>query len=482
MYPRICNFLLALTLTLVAATGPAQADPVNLPDIGDPSGSAITPQQEHQLGESLVRRMRQEHLVVSDPLLADYIQSLGYKLAANADPQPNPFTFFIVKSADINAFAAPGGFIGVNYGLILTTQSESELAAVMAHEIAHVTQHHMARTYQAAGRYQWATAIALLAAILVGGHNDQLGQAALAAGIAGNAQLSINFTRANEKEADAVGIRILENSGFDPDAMANFFARMQRATRLYGNQLPEFLSTHPVTGSRIAEARNRAEQMPHHKVKENPNYYLAKARLRVLMATDPARAEHEFARELAEGSFQNADAEHYGYALALTAGGKYKKASAELAPLLKHSPDRIFFLAAQAQLEQASGNTSAALDLFNKSLLIYPNNHALTVYYAKALLADGKPEKARALLESYIRDRQPDAEVYQLYARAAGDAGHLADAYQNMAEYYFLNGQTHAAIDQLNQARKLSHLDYYQAAQIEARLREFKAIAKQESQ
>jgi len=480
LYTRICNLLLALTVTLATAA-PLHADPVNLPDIGDPSGSTITPQQERQLGESLVRRMRQEHLVVDDPLLADYIDSLGYKLAANADPQPNPFTFFIVKSPEINAFAAPGGFIAVNYGLILTTQSESELAAVMAHEIAHVTQHHMARTYQAAGRYKWATAIALLAAVLVGGHNSQLGEAAIAAGIAGNAQLSINFTRGNEKEADAVGIRLLENSGFDPDAMADFFGRMQRATRLYGNQLPEFLSTHPVTGSRIADARSRAAQMPHHKVKENPNYFLAKARLRVLMASDPARAQSQFADELASGSYQDADAEHYGYALALTANGKFAQAREQLAPLIKKHPDRIFYLAAQAQLDLASGKTAAALRLFNKALLIYPNNHPLTVYYAEGLLTAGQPEKARSLLEAYVRERQPDAEVYRLYARAAGDAGHLADAYQNMAEYYFLNGQTHAAIDQLEQARKLPHLDYYQAAQIEARVRELKAVARQES-
>lgn len=475
---RIAIGLLAL-LTVIGSA-PMYGDPVALPDIGDPSGSALSPSQEKALGASLMRRLRQQGLVLDDPLLQEYIESLGYRLAANSDQANQPFTFFIVGSSEINAFAAPGGYVGVDAGLILTTQTESELAAVMAHEIAHVTQHHMARMYQAAGRYNWATAVAILAAILVGQHNSQMGEAALAAGIAGNAQLGINFTRANEEEADAIGMQTLARAGFNPEAMADFFERMQKSTRLYGTQLPEFLSTHPVTVSRIAEARNRAAQLPHKAVHESENYFLTKAHLRLLAARDSADAEQQFAADLKSGSFQNAEGEHYGYALALLANGKYDQARSQIEPLLKKDPERIALIVASARIDAESGQARKAFDIYRKALLNYPNNHALTYYYGQALLAAGKADQARELLRDYVQNAQPDAEMYKLYAQAAGNSGHLATGYQNMAEYYFINGQVGAAIDQLTRASKLKHLDFYQSSQIEARLQQIKQIARKE--
>jgi predicted Zn-dependent protease len=477
---RLFNLLLAMTV--VIASLPATPDTLSLPDIGDPSGSVITPDQERELGSGLLRNLRQQGLVLNDPLVDEYINSLGYRLVSNSDGAGQRFTFFIVHSSEINAFAAPGGYIGVNTGLILTTESESELAAVMAHEIAHITQHHMARTYEAAGRYKWATAVAILAAVLLGQHSGQLGEAAAAAGIASNAQLSINFTRANEKEADAIGMQTLDRAGFNPYAMANFFARMQRATRLYGTQLPEFLRTHPVTVSRIAEARNRAAQLPDVHPHSSENYFLIKARLRVLSATDAAKAQERFNRDLKHGNYRNEEAERYGHALALLGNGKYDQARGEIDRLLKKDPERIALLIASARIEMESGHAQRAFKIYQKALLLYPHNHPLTYYYARDLLAAGKADRAMTLLRGYVRNRDPDAGIYHLYAQAAGDSGHLAEAYQNMAEYYFLHGQTSAAIDQLAQASKLKHLDYYQASKIQARLRQLKAIAREEQQ
>lgn len=478
MLKQILNALLALTV--VIASIPVHADTIRLPDIGDPASGAISPEQEHQMGAGLLRQLRQEGMVQQDPLLEDYIRALGYKLASNSDAPSHPFTFFIVNSDDINAFAAPGGYIGVNRGLILTTQSESELAAVMSHEIAHITQHHLERTYEAAGRYKWATAIALLAAALLGQQSGQLGEAALITGMAANAQLSINFTRANEEEADALGMRTLERSGFNPFAMANFFERMQKSSRLYGGQLPEFLSTHPVTVARIADARARAAQYPRHKYRDSQAYFLAKARLRVLAASDPEKAEREFQRDLHNGTYQNATAEHYGYALALLENGKYHEARAQLEPLLHADPDRIAYLIASARLAQKSGSPQRAFAIFRRALLNFPNNHSLTFFYAQGLLHAGQADQARRLLADYVRGGTTDAAIYRLYSRAAGNAGHIAEAYQAMAEYYFLNGQTDTAIDQLSRAAKLKGLDFYRASQIQARLRQLKSIARQE--
>jgi predicted Zn-dependent protease len=263
-----------IALFLLVNFQPIYGNEINLPNIGDPSGSTISPEQERQLGENLMRWLRQNNLVVEDPIIQDYIETLGYKLVSNSDHQDQKFTFFVIADPTLNAFAAPGGFIGVNSGLIQAAQSESELAAVLAHEVAHITQRHMARSFDAAKKQNLTTAAAILAAILLGQNSSDLAKAAITAGMAANTQMKINFTRSNEQEADRLGIQALVNAGYNPESMALFFERMEKAARLYGPQLPEFLSTHPVSVSRIADARNRARQFKNTRVAENLNYHL----------------------------------------------------------------------------------------------------------------------------------------------------------------------------------------------------------------
>ncbi len=471
---------LLLSILIACATGLGPAGAYELPDIGDPSGSVLTPQDERQLGAELMRALRRQLMVLEDPWLEEYVQSLGYRLVAHSDDQAYPFTFFIVRDGAINAFAAPGGYIGLNSGLVLTTESESELAAVIAHEIAHITQRHMARMYEAAGRHQMAAAIAILAAILVGGQSDDLGQAAVAAGTAAGAQMQIDFTRANEQEADRVGMQILSRSGFDPHSMAKFFERMQRATRLYGVRLPEFLSTHPVTNSRIADARARAEQFAANTTGDQLNYALARARLRVLTAEDPARVEREFRKYLADGASRDERAARYGHALALLELGNYDQARQEIERLRESDPERIPFLITAGRIEMLSGHTEAGAGLFDKALLIYPHNRALTYHYAEGLIDAQRAAEAQQRLQAYLRNREPDAAIHRLYAKAAGASGNKAEAYQHLAEYYFLNGETRTAIEKLTQASRLDGLDYYQAAEIEARLKQLRHIAARE--
>lgn len=475
MMQKLVTALLATLLVLSTAS----ASDIQLPEIGDPSGSAISPDQERSLGERLMRHLHQDLLIMDDPLLQSYINSLGSRLVSHSDRPADDFTFFIVNNDDINAFAAPGGYIGVNSGLILTTESESELAAVMAHEITHVTQRHMARTYEAAGRYRMAAALAILAAILVGGQSDQLAQAAIAGGTAASAQMQIDFTRANEREADRLGIQTLAAAGFDPASMATFFERMQRTARLYGARPPEFLSTHPVTTARIAESRSLAKQYdPPHRIDET-SYQLMRARLRVLGSKDPRQAETLFAKALQEQK-NPPDAARYGYALALLNAGDARRAHQYAAQLVSNDPDRIAYLILNARIDMERGQEKQALETFEQALLNYPNDYPLTYFYAEALLRAGKAEKARQVLQDYMNSRTPNAAVRKLYARAAGDSGHLAEAYRNMAEYYFLNGQTHAAIDQLTRASQIKDVDFYEASQIEARLQELKRIANEE--
>jgi predicted Zn-dependent protease len=253
---RQCILALAILPVLGISRG-ADLD-LSLPEIGDPAGAVISPYEESELGEAFYRSLRQQGQIIDDPEISEYIDYLGNRLASNSD-QPGPgFTFFVVDDPTINAFAAPGGYIGVHKGLILADKSEGELAAVLAHEIAHVTQRHMARRFQTTKNMAIPYAVTILSAILLGTQDPQLGQAALVAGLATQAQRQINFTRANEAEADRVGIGVLARSGYDPRNMAVTFQRLQESGRFYGEGPPEYLRTHPVYATRISDALSRA--------------------------------------------------------------------------------------------------------------------------------------------------------------------------------------------------------------------------------
>ena len=429
-----------------------------------------------------MRAARQHLDIVSDPEVNAYLDSLGYLLAANSDAQSQQFGFFLVDDPSINAFAAPGGYIGVHSGLILATESESELAAVMAHEIAHVTQHHMARTYEAAGKLNLPAATAVLLAVLLGSQNSQMGQAALAAATAGSAQYQINFTRANEQEADRIGIQTLARAGFDPRSMPTFFERLQRSSRYYGDTLPEFLSTHPVTVSRISDSLARAERYPHGQIQDSLAFHLAKAKVRVLTSKDVEQESKLFAARLKEHNDAHPAADHYGHALALVGLGMFDEARTELKNLLDKDPDRMAFRIALAQLEVASKHVQRGLELYRDALLLYPDNHALTMYYADALLQAGRAKEANEVLEEHLRKVTPDPPLYALTARAAGEAGHTVEAHQYLAEYYYTTGDTDSAIQQLELARNTPRLEDYQAARISARLHQIKQQALDEGE
>ena len=468
--------LLSILLTLQAGA-PVRVRADDLPSIGDSSGSVISPEQEKKLGEAILRSARQQVHIIDDPEINAYLHSLGYQLAAHSDNPRQTFNFFVVQDPSINAFALPGGFIGVHSGLILAAESESELAAVLAHEMAHVTQRHMARAYENAGKLSIPTAAAILAAILISTRSSQAGQAAMAATTAGNAQMQINFTRSNEQEADDVGIRVLADSGFDPRAMPAFFERLQRSARYYSDTLPEFLSTHPVTTTRIAESRARAERYPRKAYPDSLGFQLMRARLRVITSSNPGRLVQDYAAQLKSGQYSNEAAWRYGYALSLDAAGRDDAAQKLLAALLAKDPERIAYIIALAQVEQDQKNSKAALRRLHDALDLYPDNGALTVNYVNALLEDRQPKTARDILQNYLRHTPGNPELYTLLARAAGDAGYPSEAHEAQAEYFYLNGDLDSAIIQLEKAAHAPGADFYQSSRIESRLQQFKQEA-----
>lgn len=481
MNKQVIRFCIGFIWALSAGTNTvAASESDTLPEIGDPSAGIISPIDERRLGENLLRNLRNNQLVVEDPLIQDYIDSIAYRLVAASDHIRQPFTFFVIDDAAVNAFAAPGGYIGINTGLFLLTESESELAAVIAHEIAHITQRHMSRTFEAAGKQNLATAVAILAAILLGQENIDLSSAALATGLASTAQLQLNFTRANEKEADRIGIQTLKEAGLNPTGMATFFGRLDKLSGLQGAAIPELLRTHPVSVSRISDAQNRAQSNQRKHFEENSNYYLMQARLRVLTQADSAQLKQDYQAALKNKRYLNEDASRYGYALTLMNTGDTTQAKTLIVNLLKKDPLRIAYLTALGQVQAKSGNLEAAMQVYDDALRNFPNNYPLVVDFVELLLDNNEPARAVQLLRNYTRSKQGNAIIYKLLARAAEKSGNIAEAYENMAEHYYLIGQTHAAIEQLDTALKLPALNNYQSLRMEARLDWFKEIALEE--
>jgi len=466
-YPPLVTSLLLL-LGLVAGLN-SYAE--NLPDIGDTAGSILTPADERQIGAQFYRQLQQSVTILDDPEVNQYLRSLGLSLVSNSDDPFQPYRFFIVEDASINAFAAPGGYIGIHSGLIFASRNEGELASVLAHEIAHITQRHIARAIEARTKSAPLNTAALLAAILLGASgNGQAATAAAAASVAGSAQSSINFTRANEKEADRTGITILARAGIDPSAMPDFFSRLEQVSRVNKSALPEFLRTHPVTQSRIADSRARADQYTEVGRKDSNYFQLIKARLRVLLADNKDRNLRQFKSEADKKDARTAT--QYGYALALTNSGHYREARDLLNKLLAQSPDQSHYVSALAELEIADNNDAKALTLLAESFKLNPHNHAITLLYAETMILTKQVSDARDLLQAHLRrGNTGSALTYKLLSKALGKTNATIEAHEALAEYYHLSGNNIDAIGQLKIAAQLADKQDALAAQrVEARL------------
>lgn len=461
--------LLLLTLSLISNT--SLANNIILPDIGDNAGH-ISPAEEYRTGEAVIRNIRRAGGVLDDPLIQSYLNELGYRIVAPSETQ-QLFHFFLINDNSINAFALPGGFIGINAGLILATTSESELAGVMAHEIAHVTQRHHARQYEQ-GTNNVPIIAALIAAMVLGNQNSDIGQAAIASAAAGSIQKQINFTRANEKEADRIGITLLTNADFNPHGMAAFFSTLDNKSRLYGDNIPEFLRSHPVNPARIADAKHRASQFPNKPTVSSTTYHLLRARLKVLTSENKPALLKELTSMLKLGNYQNKEATRYSYALALYSNKKYSQALLQTRILLKKNPTLIAYNILKAQIETASNKYSSAIKTFKKLLSAYPNNHIINLFYVETLLKANELKLAHKILQSQLSSPTKTPKLYRLLAETQAKLNMSADSHQSLAEHYYLLGQTHDAIKQLEIGLKTPKMDFYLTSRLEARLDEFK--------
>ncbi|MCU0759283.1 MAG: M48 family metalloprotease [Steroidobacteraceae bacterium] len=473
---RIFPSLLAAAVLALGHEAAAQSSAPDLPDIGSPADATITRNDEYQIGQMIVRGLREQGQVMDDPEVNDYIQTIGSRIAAQAQDGGQRFQFFVVRDGAINAFALPGGFIGVNQGLMTATANESQLASVLAHEIAHVTQRHIARSIRAQGRQSLASAAAILAAILIGATtgSPDAAQAGIAIAQGTAAQQRINFTRANEYEADRIGIGFLAAAGFDPFGMPDFFETLGRRSGLAGSMVPEFLQTHPVTSNRIAESRDRAAQIARNVLPESPAYQYVRERVRVLGAPPEADLRPYYAalrerRELTPG-------QQYGEALAQMRAGEREAAAGTLIELSAARQGSPMLQAALGQALMSAGRQDRALATFREGLAIAPRNVPLSVRYAEALMQAGRAREAHEVLLDVFNNVPPTPEQIRLTALAASDAGATGDAYYYMSEYHIASGDLPLAGKQLELALAAPDLTPVQRARFSARLKEIRDV------
>lgn len=520
---RIALLTAAVTLALGSVCASAQES--KLPDIGSSAAELLTPAKQRQYGAMMLAQLRHYDYLLEDPLIDSWLDTLGTRLAANSDKPSQPFTFFMLRERQINAFATLGGYIGVNSGLVLTAEREDEVAAVISHEVAHVTQQHVLRGVERAQRDQLPILLAMLGAIVAAqsaGSNstDDATMAAITSGLGLMQQRQINYTRSNESEADRIGIQTLSRSHYDPTAMADFFARMQvvsrsNAANWYG-ETPDYLMTHPVTTTRIGEAKERAEQIAGKNsltaVTATPNatrveripkapftlpdnasgtdnpllpsglklldqsltsgstgvFEFARERLRVLSAVSPREAVREYERLGGDS-----DARRYGMALARMRSNQSGAAVPVLNELLQKHPGQVWLSLALAEAEAQSGKTAAADARFEGLLRQTPNNRAIALGYAKVLTDRNTPaggQRAQAVLRPLFGQGGDDPLLQQLFARACEIAGDSIRAGEAYAEAAYLRGRPEQALVQLNTLKRNPDLDYYARARIEARI------------
>ena len=444
-----------------------------LPDLSSTASGILNKQEQYEIGYSVMMEMRGQHALLSDPETAEYIQGVGQRLASQSTDGGGYFHYVVPISDEIQSFAVTGGWVFIFTGLITATHTESELAGVMAHETAHITQNHVARGLQNEQQASMTALAGMLATILLGalggGGGDAIEGGIIASqGLA--AQEQIDFTRSEEEEADRVGIQYLAAAGFDPEGLADMFERVMQQRSLQDSWVPAILIDHPADADRIAEARARAAQFPPTPNISSPDYYLIRERVRVLTAPGGEDIQRVYAQKIAEGDHSLGTM--YGDAVALIQDNKASQAIPVLKKLIAEHGDLHDLYSTLGQAQAKAGDMKDALATFHLAMELFPRNIPVTIRYAQTLMADGKNAQAHDVLLDLFDNVEPTPDQIQLTARAAGAAGDLGDAYYYMGEYQIADGNLPLAAEQYQLALRSPHLTGVQRERISARLKE----------
>ena len=474
LFRRIVTGIVAISLAVTPSLGVAPAAAQTLPDLGDASQVNLSPAQERKLGEAIMRQARAQGGYLNDPEVLDYLNELGGRLVAASRDARQEFEFFAVPDPAINAFALPGGFIGVNTGLILLAQSESELASVLAHEITHVTQRHIARLLQGQQNSLLmslaALAVAMLAARAGGSSSGDAAQAAIATSQALMLQNQLNFTRDFEYEADRIGFQRLSAAGFDVRAAPVFMERLQKTSRFLEGNAPSYLRTHPVTYERIAEAQSRAETVPYKQVPDSLDFQMVRALLRSYQG-EPPDAVRFFDEAIAQRKFNNEVAVRYGLVASLLRAKQLKRAKAELAGVEKIAPPHPMIEAMAGHVLLENGEVDAAIRRIESALTRYPNKMQLVYDYPEALMKAGRNAEAAAYAERELLRFPGDGTLHRVAAQAYAGTNKRLKQHYHQGEYYAWLGNLRAAIDQLQLASRAGDANFYDSSVVDTRLR-----------
>ena len=470
----ISNFikraLVGALVVLAVLAGGANADDINLPDMGSPADAILSKSTEAQIGRAIMRDIRRSGMVVEDPQITEYINEIGHRIAVQTNDGDHDFTFFVVDDPRINAFALPGGYIGVHTGLIEASRNEDELAGVVAHEIAHVTQRHIARAIHASSRQSMLSTALMLGAVILGaaGGDADIVQAGMAVSQGTAVQQQINFTRSNEYEADRIGIQALTAAGFDAYGMASFFEVMSRQeTSSPDSRIPDFLRTHPVTTERISEARARATDYERIDSQDSSGYGIARSRIMVARYDIAGQAVERFERK---AYAEQTDIERYGRAVAYQRDGRHREANTIFEELAEKDKKVIAYHIGLAQTQLALENYAASQETFSRAVELFPRNVPLVIHYAEALLRVGEAKQAHAILLDLLNNVPPTPEQVRLIAKAANEAGDVAESMYYMSEFRLMTGDLIGGISFLREALALPELQEIQRIRFEARI------------
>jgi len=471
---RLPSRFLPAVLVAGMALAPRAMGQQQLPDLGSAGDATLTPLMERRLGEQIMREIRfREPTFIDDPEVTEYLTDLGARLQAGTGTRQD-FEFFALRDPTVNAFALPGGFIAVHTGLIALADTESELASVLGHEMGHVTQRHIARQLGLQQQMQLPVMAALAAAILLGRARPDLAAGALAGAQAGAIQTQLGYSRDFEREADRIGLQSLEAAGFDPRAMAVFFEKLQRSSRVSDDgSMPGYLRTHPVTFERIADAQNKAAGMPYKQHLDSPEFQLVRAKLKAETG-DPRDAVTHFESVVREGRYASESAARYGLAIALLRAKRPREAEAEMARVRAAGGNGPMIETLAALIKHARGDNAGAVAMLAAARKQNPNSRSVVYAQVVALQEAGRNEEALANLTDPMRLYPSDAQLRSLQAKSYAALGKRLLQHQALAEVYVLQGSLPAAIEQLQLARGAGDGDFYQLSQVDARLKELR--------
>ncbi len=468
--------LTGLTATLLAI--PVESADFKLPSLGDTSSGIISQQKEHELGRAWLMAYRSRINEHNDPILSNYLEQLLYKLVSHSELEDRRLELITINNPSMNAFAVPGGVVGIHTGLFRYAKTEHQLSSVLAHEIAHLSQRHFARRTETQRKNSVVTLAGMLTSLVIAATvGGDAGLAGLTATQAASQQSMLRYSRQNEQEADRLGLKTMSAAGMDPRAMSAMFEEMLRITRYTGSRPPEFLLTHPLTENRVADARNRINQLPPKQYLDNIEFHLMRVRALIAIDNNPSESLNRFQHEL-EGNTLHNEAAQYGVVLAHTKLGNYPKAKKGIDTLLQKSPNSLIYQMADIEIDRSQKEFNLAIRNTKKLLTYNSDNYPLRISLAETYLKANRYLESEQVLDTLADSHPNTPEVWYQLAEVRGLAGNISGVHQARARYFILNGVFDQARDQLGYARKLLASDFKQTAIIDQQLRDLATLEK----